>query len=135
VSQKARRVVHDLFTLYLAEPQCLPAEWRQLAAGPDEALTARVAADYLAGMTYRFALDEPHRLFDTHARHDSIVGGWRVRLTYDMTPVEHIAYLRMREPAGAQVETVRLSDVDLAPNGTVYGIEFLNELEASSFWK
>ncbi len=63
MSAKARRVVHDLFALYLAEPQALPHEWRRLAAGPDEPQTARVAADYLAGMTDRFALDEHHRLF------------------------------------------------------------------------
>src|SRR5271166_469821 len=67
MSSKAHRVVHELFTLYLAEPQCLPSEWRQLAAGPDDPQTARVAADYLAGMTDRFALDEHHRLFDTYA--------------------------------------------------------------------
>ena len=67
MSSKARRVVHDLFALYLAEPQCLPSEWRELAAGPDDQQTARVAADYLAGMTDRFALDEHHRLFDTYA--------------------------------------------------------------------
>ena len=66
MSSKARRVVHELFALYLAEPQCLPSEWRQLAAGPDDPQTARVAADYLAGMTDRFALDEHHRLFDTY---------------------------------------------------------------------
>jgi dGTPase len=68
MSSKARRVVHDLFALYLAEPECLPREWRGLAAGPDDPRTARVAADYLAGMTDRFALDEHHRLFDTYAR-------------------------------------------------------------------
>jgi dGTPase len=68
MSSKAHRVVHDLFALYLAEPQRLPREWRELAAGPNEPSTARVAADYLAGMTDRFALDEHHRLFDTHAR-------------------------------------------------------------------
>ncbi len=67
MSSKARRVVHDLFTLYLAEPECLPGEWRGLAAGPDDPQTARVAADYLAGMTDRFALDEHHRLFDAYA--------------------------------------------------------------------
>jgi dGTPase len=67
MSSKARRVVHDLFALYLAEPQCLPREWRELTAGPDDPQTARVAADYLAGMTDRFALDEHHRLFDTYA--------------------------------------------------------------------
>jgi dGTPase len=68
MSSKAHSVVHDLFALYLAEPQCLPREWRELAAGPDEPRTARVAADYLAGMTDRFALDEHHRLFETYAR-------------------------------------------------------------------
>jgi dGTPase len=67
MSSKARRVVRDLFRLYLTEPECLPREWRQFAVGPDEAQTARVAADYLAGMTDRFALDEHHRLFDTYA--------------------------------------------------------------------
>src|SRR5262249_56138728 len=67
MSSKAHRVVHDLFALYLAEPQCLPSEWRGLAAGPNEPRTARVAADYLAGMTDRFALDEHHRLFDTYS--------------------------------------------------------------------
>jgi dGTPase len=66
MSSKARRVIHDLFALYLAEPECLPGEWRRLAAGPDHPQTARVAADYLAGMTDRYALAEHHRLFDTY---------------------------------------------------------------------
>jgi len=68
MSSKAHGVVHDLFALYLAEPQRLPREWREFAAGPAQPSTARVAADYLAGMTDRFALDEHHRLFDTCAR-------------------------------------------------------------------
>ncbi len=53
-----------------------------------------------------------------------------MQLSYD--PRLNIAYLRLRELAGAQVETVRLSDalnVDLAPDGTVYGIELLNANE------
>jgi dGTPase len=66
MSSKARRVIQDLFGLYLAEPECLPGEWRGQAAGPDDPQTARVAADYLAGMTDRYALDEHHRLFDTY---------------------------------------------------------------------
>jgi dGTPase len=66
MSLRAHRIVHDLFRLYLAEPQCLPSEWRRLAGGSDEPKTARVAADYLAGMTDRFALDEHRRLFDTY---------------------------------------------------------------------
>jgi dGTPase len=66
MSSKARRVVRDLFRLFLAEPECLPGEWRALAGG-SEPETARIVADYLAGMTDRFALDEHRRLFDTYA--------------------------------------------------------------------
>jgi dGTPase len=35
--------------------------------GGNKVETARVVADYLAGMTDRFALDEHRRLFDTYA--------------------------------------------------------------------
>ena len=49
-----------------------------------------------------------------------------MRLSYD--PRHNIAYIRLRERQG-EVETVRVSDelsIDLAPDGTVYGIELLN---------
>jgi len=52
-----------------------------------------------------------------------------MKLTYD--PRYNIAYLRLHERLG-QVETIRVSDqvnVDVAPDGTVYGIEFLNANE------
>ncbi|MCK4625312.1 MAG: DUF2283 domain-containing protein [Phycisphaerae bacterium] len=52
-----------------------------------------------------------------------------MRLTYD--PRYNIAYMRLHEKAG-QVETICLSDeinVDIAPDGTVYGIELLNANE------
>jgi dGTPase len=65
MTSMAHRVVHDLFSIFLAEPDRLPCEWRRLAAAPDDPQTARVAADYIAGMTDRFALDEHHRLFGT----------------------------------------------------------------------
>ena len=66
MSSKARRVVRELFQLFLAEPECLPGEWRALTRR-DAPETARIIADYLAGMTDRFALDEHRRLFDTYA--------------------------------------------------------------------
>jgi len=56
-----------------------------------------------------------------------------MKLTYD--PKHNIAYLRLHKKK-AQVETVQVSDelnVDIAPDGTVYGIELLNanvQLEA-----
>jgi len=49
-----------------------------------------------------------------------------MKLTYD--PRHNIAYLQLHEKT-EQVETIRVSDelnVDLAPDGTVYGIELLN---------
>jgi dGTPase len=67
MSSKARRIVQELFTLLLAEPQCLPTEWGRQADGPGSAGTARIVADYIAGMTDRFALDEHYRLFDRYA--------------------------------------------------------------------
>jgi len=67
MSLKARRVVRELFRLFVAEPDCLPSEWRTAVRDGDDAATARTVADYLAGMTDRFALDEHRRLFDTYA--------------------------------------------------------------------
>jgi len=49
-----------------------------------------------------------------------------MKLTYD--PRYNIAYIRLHEKT-TQVETVRVSEelnVDLTPDGTVYGIELLN---------
>jgi dGTPase len=63
---KARRVVSDLFQLFLDEPSCLPTEWRARAEAPRSPKTARLVADYIAGMTDRFALTEHRRLFDLH---------------------------------------------------------------------
>jgi dGTPase len=67
MASKARRVVQEIFRLLIEEPQCLPTEWRLLARGTDQAGTARIVADYVAGMTDRFALDEHRRLYDRYA--------------------------------------------------------------------
>jgi uncharacterized protein YuzE len=52
-----------------------------------------------------------------------------MKLTYDRS--RNIAYLRLR-PKSEHVETIRVSDelnVDIAPDGSVYGIELLNANE------
>jgi uncharacterized protein YuzE len=52
-----------------------------------------------------------------------------LELTYD--PRYNVAYIRFHEKQ-AEVESIRLSDeivVDMAPDGTVYGIELLNANE------
>jgi dGTPase len=64
MTSKARRIVHDLFELLFAEPQLLPEDWRDDSIAPKSLKTARRVADYIAGMTDRFALDEHARLFD-----------------------------------------------------------------------
>jgi dGTPase len=64
MTSKARRVVHDLFELLFTEPQLLPDDWRDESIAPKTLKTARRVADYIAGMTDRFALDEHARLFD-----------------------------------------------------------------------
>ena len=67
MTSKARRVVTDLFVLLLEEPDCLPSLWREKAeAAVDETARARLVADYIAGMTDRFAHDEHRRLFDLY---------------------------------------------------------------------
>jgi dGTPase len=68
MSSKARRLVRDLFMLFIDEPGCLPTEWRRAADTPATATTARVVADYIAGMTDRFAANEHRRLFDVQSR-------------------------------------------------------------------
>jgi dGTPase len=64
MTSKAKRVVRNLFELFLAEPQTLPTFWRLQAQNVEGDSRARVIADYIAGMTDRFAVDEHRRLFD-----------------------------------------------------------------------
>ncbi len=63
MASKARRVVRDLFDLFISEPECLPADWCARCGDVNSRQTARVVADYIAGMTDRFAFLEHNRLF------------------------------------------------------------------------
>lgn len=52
-----------------------------------------------------------------------------MKLTYD--PRYNIAYLQLQDKI-AQIKTIQVGEdlnIDLAPDGTVYGIEFLNAKE------
>ena len=64
IRAKADIMVAALFDAYLDEPTRMPAEWAARAATHG---TARSVADYIAGMTDRFALSEYRRLFDPEA--------------------------------------------------------------------
>lgn len=59
---EARTMVATLFAAYIAEPEQMPAEFSQAAAGAERTDQARVVADYVAGMTDRFAIREYQRL-------------------------------------------------------------------------
>ncbi len=63
---QARRIVHELFELFLTEPNTLPPPWRDRASGKgdDMAGRARVVCDYIAGMTDTYAIEEHRKLFN-----------------------------------------------------------------------
>jgi dGTPase len=65
VMGEAERVVQDLFTHYAKSPADLPQEWGAGIAAVDEATRMRRIADYIAGMTDRYALAEHSRWFKT----------------------------------------------------------------------
>jgi dGTPase len=62
---EASHVVRELFDAYLLAPQRLPAEWQAAAGSPGSAQTARLVADYIAGMTDRYAFEAHRRLTGT----------------------------------------------------------------------
>ena len=59
---RVKQVVRKLFAYYLANPEALPAGWQSAGTEADERGTARLVADYIAGMTDRFALEEVRKL-------------------------------------------------------------------------
>jgi dGTPase len=61
---EAEGVVQDLFRRYSEDPEALPPDWREHAPPRGARAYARHIADFIAGMTDRFALAEHRRLFD-----------------------------------------------------------------------
>lgn len=59
MTTKARRIVRELFVAYLNEPRLLSKEYRR----DNDAEQARAIADYIAGMTDRYAIKEHRELF------------------------------------------------------------------------
>jgi dGTPase len=56
-------VVRDLFPLFMQTPEELPKQWRKdVAEAADDTALARIVADYIAGMTDRFAIETHERL-------------------------------------------------------------------------
>lgn len=68
MTSKAQRVVKELFDFFVNEPNCLPPWWHDLTDGANTQNTAIHVADFIAGMTDRFALEEHSRIFDPLAK-------------------------------------------------------------------
>jgi dGTPase len=64
VREQAEEIVRDLFARFTSRPADLPEEWRAGLAGAEEPRLARRVADYIAGMTDNYALQEHRRLFE-----------------------------------------------------------------------
>jgi len=65
MTAKARRIVRELFIAFIQDPRLLPPDYRRDALS----LQARAIADYIAGMTDRYAIREHHQLFDMGSHH------------------------------------------------------------------
>jgi dGTPase len=63
MADKAERILRDLWRAYVGDPRQLPPQALKGAEGEPD---ARAIADYVAGMTDRFAMDEHRKLFDPH---------------------------------------------------------------------
>lgn len=72
MTNKADAVISSLFQTFFARPELLPTEHQQIAtqmeAQSGESGRARAVADYIAGMTDRYAIVEHERLFDPAKR-------------------------------------------------------------------
>jgi dGTPase len=60
MTAKARRVIHDLFAAFVADPRLLPPQYQAMA---EAGTIQRATADYIAGMTDRYSMKEHRRLF------------------------------------------------------------------------
>ena len=65
MSQKAYRIIKDLFDIYTKNPEQLPPSQASKLKGEDK---YTVICDYIAGMTDRYALDEYRKFFDPYKK-------------------------------------------------------------------
>lgn len=62
MTAKVQAVLRDLFGHYMSDVTLMPAEFAEAAGGGEDPERARVVADYIAGMTDRFAIAEHERI-------------------------------------------------------------------------
>lgn len=64
MSTKAEKVISELFEAFMQTPRLLPHAYQDAIKGKEKQQTAQVIADYIAGMTDRYAMKEYNRLFE-----------------------------------------------------------------------
>ncbi len=67
MTRKAERIVTQLFNAFMEEPRMLPNEQYQQLQALDPPQRPRIIADYIAGMTDRYALSEHQKIFSPPA--------------------------------------------------------------------
>ena len=65
IMDDAERVIIDLYSRYASDPDTIATDWAHAGAQDDEPSRSRRIADFIAGMTDRYALVEHARLFDS----------------------------------------------------------------------
>jgi dGTPase len=68
MTSKAQRIVRELFTVFMQDVKLMPDEFQQRAKLDSPSEQARAVADYIAGMTDRYAIREYQRLFTVSDR-------------------------------------------------------------------
>ncbi|MEE2698102.1 MAG: deoxyguanosinetriphosphate triphosphohydrolase [Pseudomonadota bacterium] len=68
MTKNARKVVRELFEYFIKYPKNLPPRWRQKIESSNKETLEQIVADYVAGMTDRFALSEHLRLIDANLK-------------------------------------------------------------------
>jgi dGTPase len=66
MTQSAKKIVEELFIRFMEDPNLLPAQYQDKPVTDAPAGRARVVADYMAGMTDRYAINEHVRLLGPH---------------------------------------------------------------------
>lgn len=63
VREESNQVILDLFPLFMDRPDLLPSRWHARAAEAEAGRLARMVADYIAGMTDRYAIQSHKKHF------------------------------------------------------------------------
>ena len=68
MTEKAKRIIGDLFEVYIKKPEQLPYSVYQRGMKFDDKTKYEIICNYIASMTDRFALDEHKKLFDPYQK-------------------------------------------------------------------